>query len=208
MSTQNSYTDYVISKHLKAINSALFIATLLVCGYIILAPLLPMAIFWFQSHTTSRLTQLTSQLHVPAATTRAIPSDNRLVVPAMLLDTQINEGKDLTALRTGPWRRPNTSTPNKGGNTVIAGHRYTYTNPRGIFYYLDKLKVGDEIGIFWQGKRYIYKVSKTEVVAPSDTAIEAPTSNAQLTLYTCTPLWWPENRLVVIAQLEKSEKHI
>ncbi|HSX36097.1 MAG TPA: class E sortase [Patescibacteria group bacterium] len=189
---------------LKHVNTGLFVATLAVCAYIIVAPFMPAALFWFEAHTTDRLRQLSADLHLPAGNIQATPSDNRLVIPSMLLNTPINEGSTLAALRTGPWRRPNGSTPDKGGNTVIAGHRFTYTNPRGIFYYLDKIHVGDEIGIFWQGKRYVYKVTSTETVPPTDVAIEAPTKNAQLTLYTCTPLWLPKNRLVVIAQLEKS----
>jgi sortase A len=161
-----------------------------------------MATYWFERHTGSRLQQLTSQLHSPVQQVALTANNNRLIIPAMLLNIPINEGKDLNALRTGPWRRPNGSTPAQGGNTIIVGHRFTYTNPRGSFYYLNKLQLNDEVGIFWQGKRYVYKVSNIQVVPPTDTAIELASSDTRLTLYTCTPLWLPKDRLVVTALLE------
>ena len=161
-----------------------------------------MLTFWLQSRTM-RATQLAAQLHAPS-TKVTVPTGERLVVPAMLLNEPINEGANLSALNHGgTWRRPKTSTPDAGGNTVIVAHRYTYTNPRGTFYFLNKIKVGDEIGVFWHGKRYVYRTTSVRTVNPNDTTVEAPTKNAQLTLYTCTPLWLPKDRLVVIAELEK-----
>lgn len=103
-------------------------------------------------------------------------------------------------MRIGSWHIPGTSSPDKGGNTVIAGHRYTYSGS-GIFYHLDKVRVGDPIYIYWQHKRYSYTVKSIHVVAPTDVAIEAPTKRAQLTLYTCTPMWTFSHRLVVVAVL-------
>jgi LPXTG-site transpeptidase (sortase) family protein len=190
---------------LKHVNTALFATIIVVLGYVIFAPLLPLATYWVDSHTGSSLQRLNAQLQLPAGKVSGAPQDNRLVVPAMLLNVPINEGKDLSALRNGStWRRPNSSTPDKGGNTVIVGHRFTYTNPRGSFYFLNKLAVGHEVGIFWQGKRYMYKVSSVKVVPATDTSVEDSTKNAQLTLYTCTPLWLPKDRLVVTAQLERN----
>jgi sortase A len=120
----------------------------------------------------------------------------------MHLDDQILEGKDLSVLKNGPWRLPYTSAPDKGSNTVIVGHRYTYTNPRGTFYYLDKVKLGDPIGVFWQGKKYMYTVTNISEVSPNSTGVESSSTQPQLTLYTCTPLWLPKNRLVIVAKLE------
>ncbi len=187
---------------LARINTALLVAIILVNGYLIVMPFVPSLLFWHESHDPKRTHQLTHKLAPTpkaAATPSVDPNAEELIIPNLGLDTKINEGQTMAALNTGPWRRPNTSTPDKGSNTVIAGHRFTYTNPRGIFYYLDKVKIGDQIGLLWHGKKYLYSVQKTEVVPPTDTDIEAPTPNAQLSLYTCTPLWWPKDRLVIIA---------
>jgi len=107
-------------------------------------------------------------------------------------------------LNSGVVRLPTGSTPDKGGNTVIVGHRFSYTAPRGIFYFLNKVHVNDEIGLVWNDKTYAYKVASVQQVPPTEISVEAPTVDARLTLYTCTPLWLPKERLVIIAELEKS----
>jgi LPXTG-site transpeptidase (sortase) family protein len=189
---------------LAKINTLLLIGIVIVNLYIIAMPFMPGIIFRVQQHR-GRQQQLQQALHSPLETHASInETGNRLVVPAMLLDVPINEGAQNASLSKGLWRIPTTSTPDKGGNTVIVGHRFTYTNPEGVFYNLNQVKVGDEIGVFWQGKRYIYTVNKTEVVPPTDTSVQAPTNKAEVTLYTCTPLWLPKNRLVVIASEEAS----
>ncbi|MDP9129541.1 MAG: class E sortase, partial [Candidatus Binatota bacterium] len=105
-------------------------------------------------------------------------------------------------LDKGIWRWPAGSTPDKGGNTVLIGHRFTYTNPFGVFYHLDKVRPGDEIGLLWNNKNYVYRVSGVKVVPPTDTSVQNATADPRLTLFTCAPLWLPHNRLVVTANLE------
>lgn len=182
---------------LAKINTLLVIGIVLVDLYIIILPFVPGIVFRVQQHAGVGK-QLQQALSLPS-TSQVNTTGDRLIVPSMLLNAPINEGSQNAGLSKGLWRIPSSSTPNTGGNTVIIGHRFTYTNPEGVFYNLDKVKVGDEVGVFWQGKRYLYTVTTTEVVPPTDTAIEAPTTTAQVTLYTCTPLWLPKNRLVVIA---------
>lgn len=178
---------------------------ILVNAYIATAPLLPQLQFWLekQGDTQSNLTSLTStQSASPPQETDPNTGKNHLVVPSMLLNEPVYEGKSEATLNKGIWHRPNTSTPDKGGNTVFAAHRYTYTNPRGTFYYLDKVAVGDPVALFWNGKKYVYSVTSTKTVKATQVEVEAPTSEPQLTLYTCTPLWLPKDRLVITATLE------
>lgn len=123
----------------------------------------------------------------------------------MLLNQPVLEGpigQQYKILDRGIWRWPQGSTPDNGGNTVLIGHRFTYTNPRGVFYSLNQVKMGDEIGFWWNNKEYLYEVVSIQQVAPSDTAIEKNTPDPELTLFTCTPLWLPKDRLVVVAKLE------
>jgi sortase A len=124
----------------------------------------------------------------------------------MLLDQPTLEGSEkdwFSLLKQGIWRWPGSSTPDKGGNTVFLAHRFSYTGPHGAFYFLDKLKPGDQIGVIWNNKTYTYRVATSRQLPPTATYIEDNTPDAQLTLFTCTPLWHPVNRLVVIATLEK-----
>lgn len=194
---------------LRHVNNTLLAAIIVVNLYIIAAPLTPSVIFWWQSHHTNRQQTLSGQLHRKSSqpTTPAAAKPNQLIVPSMLLDTPLLDGpvKDTyKILDKGVWRWPLGSTPDKGGNTVLIGHRFTYTNPKGIFYYLNKIQPNDEIGVIWNNKTYIYKVTSVSVIPPTNVGITAPTRNARLTMYTCTPLWLPKDRLVVVAELEQS----
>ncbi len=192
-------------KHVKLarVNTLLLAAIVLINGYIILLPLVPKVSFWVQQRKGHQVQQMTAQItHKLSSKPDARPQENRLVVPSMLFDQVINEGPTMKTLRKGLWRRPKSSTPDKGSNTVIVGHRLTYSNPRGTLYNLDKVHTGDSIAVWWQQKRYLYTVTKTKVVGPDEISVEDPTKDPILTIYTCTPLWLPKNRLVVVAKLE------
>jgi LPXTG-site transpeptidase (sortase) family protein len=189
---------------LSKINNILLALIILVDGYIIIGPFVPSIIFHTENHTAKRR-ELTTEIHSTQKPVAAKPRPNQLIVPSMLLDQPIYDGSEsqqYQILNKGIWRFSGGSTPDKGGNTVLIGHRFTYTNPRGVFYYLNKVKLGDEIGVWWSNKQYLYKVASISQVPPTDTAIENNTSRPELTLFTCTPLWLPKDRLVVVADLE------
>jgi len=199
------------SLNLHRTNNVLFVLIVLINVYIIAAPLLPQITYWWESHHTHRQAQLERLIQKPAASaTPAKPEvastePNSIISPTMLLDQPILEGPEsnwFNILYKGIWRWPGSSTPNKGGNTVFLSHRFSYTGPRGAFYYLNKLQIGDDIGVIWDGKTYTYTVVSSQTVPPTDTAIENNTPNAQITLFTCTPLWHPVDRLVVVAKLK------
>ena len=170
--------------------------------YIILAPFAPNAWLWWQTKHGERVVQLAQQLQKPPdPVPRHRP--NQLIIPAITLDQPVYDGTNMYAtLAKGIWRYPLGSTPDKGGNTVLLGHRFTYTNPRGVFYFLNKVQNGDELGVIWNDTTYRYRVTETLIVPPSQTSILAQTAAPTLTVYTCTPLWWPHDRLVIIAHPE------
>lgn len=192
-------------------NNLLLAAIVVINAYVITAPLWPQVSYWWQSHHTHRQQQLSQLLHssqnVAKNTTQVKNQPNSLIIPAMLLSqptVEAPESKWFNALKQGIWRWPGSSTPDKGGNTVFLAHRFSYTGPHGAFYYLDKLKPGDEIGVLWNGKTYTYTVVSSTEVPPTDTAIEDNTPDPRITLFTCTPLWHPVNRLAVVAKLKQA----
>jgi len=127
---------------------------------------------------------------------------NLLIIPSIGVKIPIVEGTSEAVLNKGAWRLPETSTPDKGSNTVITGHRWKYRPPsEKTFYLLDKVVVGDIFKIIWQGKEYDYKVISTQVVKPTDVWVLNPTTKSTATLITCTPLFSTKNRLVVKGQL-------
>jgi sortase A len=189
---------------LSKVNNVLLALIILIDGYIIVGPLVPAIIFHIEGHTAKRH-ELTTKIHSTQKPAAAKPQANQLIVPSMLLDQPIYDGpasQQYQILNKGIWRFNTGNTPDKGGNTILIGHRFTYTNPRGVFYYLNKVKMGDEIGVWWNNKEYLYKVNSISEVLPTDTAIEKNTTQPELTLFTCTPLWLPKDRLVIVANLE------
>lgn len=191
---------------LSRVNTTLLVAIILVNGYTVALPLLPGIAFWLQTRNTDSAQKLEKAIQEPSrpgGTAQPGAVQNRLTIPRMLLDEPIFDGKSASTLRKGLWRRPHTSTPDKESNTVIVGHRLTYTNPQGSLYHLDKVRTGDSIGVTWDNEKYIYTVTETKVVKADETAVEAPTDKPRLTIYTCTPLWLPKDRLVVVAELEE-----
>jgi LPXTG-site transpeptidase (sortase) family protein len=195
---------------LSKINNLLLALILLLNAYVIVAPLLPVATFHLERHGKKQQ-QLLAEVQAKSLprTSQTHPNSaaNRVIIPSMLLDQPILEGSIANQYKTlnqGIWRWPRGSTPDKGGNTTLIGHRFTYTNPRGVFYFLNKVKIGDEIGVFWNNHKYVYKVASITEVSPHDTNIENNTHDSELTLFTCTPLWLPKDRLVVVADEESA----
>lgn len=131
---------------------------------------------------------------------KPIPQENMLIIPKIGVDGLIHEGESTTTLNKGIWRRPFSSNPEDGSNTVLLAHRFMYTSGPNTFYHLDKLEIGDQFQIFWEGEEFNYEVFETSVVKPTEVAIEAPTEEDIVTLYTCTPIWTSKNRLVVKAK--------
>jgi len=138
----------------------------------------------------------------PKPKTTSLPKDNRLVIPKIGVNAKIVEGSNENVMYRGVWHIPNTSSPDKGGNTVISGHRFQYRPPNNTtFYLLDKLGKGDYLIVYWQGKEYDYKVTKTMVVGPKESSLLENTTKPILSLFTCTPLFTTKQRLFVIGEL-------
>jgi sortase A len=185
----------------RTINNLLTSVVIFLATYIIVAPLLPQA-----SWLITQQAPFGSATKVEAAVlaeANGIIGNNRLFIPSLGLAEVIFEG-EAEALSKGVVRRQNTSTPDVGSNTVLIGHRFLYGN-KGIFYHLDKLAIGDTIIVHWEINSFTYEVVDSLVVAADVVEIEAPTDDALLTIYTCTPLWTAKDRLVIKARLvEKS----
>lgn len=205
----------MIDKKWRRANNVLFSAIVLINSYVIAAPFMPNVVFWWQHRSGDAEKTLTQRLTNSTRDARSTPdafhsdaAHDGLIIPKMLLDTPLIEGPQsdsFNLLNKGAWHLPFASSPDKGGNTVIAGHRFSYTGPRGIFYFLNKLEPGDDIGLWYHGKLYHYKVESSKTHAATDTYIQEPTDDTRLTLYTCTPLWNPVSRLVIVAKPVKTE---
>lgn len=190
-------------KH-QRFNDILSIVVVFVALYILVLPFVPQLTLWWQKRNDktqgyvyqTRLTEDPAVEEVQAP----IPEGKRLVLPTIQLDEEVHEGEKFWTLSKGLWRRPNTSTPDRGGNTVIVGHRFTYNGP-AQFYHLDKMQIGDKFPLYWEGVEYDYEVFDISVVSALEVSVESPTDDPILTIYTCTPLWSAKDRLVIKSRL-------
>ena len=70
-----------------------------------------------------------------------------------------------------------------------------------IFAQLDNLQKGDVIYANYNGVRYTYNVTRSEVVLPNQVnRVQVGTDKPMLTLITCVPIGTAEKRLLVFAE--------
>ena len=185
---------------LRSINRCLLVIIIVVNSFVLLSPLWPKLIFAITDRFSQPITINTSSLRSSPEFDR---SKNHLVIPKLHMDEPILDGESESTVHRGIWRRPNAAKPGEGSNTVLVGHRFTYSGA-SVFYHLDKLAVGDDIVAIYNKKVFHYKVTGTRTVEPTETDVEAPTSVEKLTLYTCTPLGSLKYRLVIDTKLEET----
>jgi LPXTG-site transpeptidase (sortase) family protein len=177
---------------LRKIMDYFAVALIIIAMYMLFVPFIP-AVGWWIKHDSVLASHPSVQMN-PGN----VPSVNTLHIPSIDVWQPIHEGLDSDTVDKGVWRRPQTSTPDKASNTVLVGHRFVYYSS-GVFYHLDKLKMGDQIIVYWQGTAYEYAVTSMREVSPDQVDVEALSDKPILTLYTCTPLITAQNRLVIKA---------
>ena len=137
----------------------------------------------------------------------------RMVVPKIGLKTVVVEGVGTEDLKKGPGHYPTcrpgferplctefeAAWPGEDRRVVLSGHRTTYG---AEFHRVDELEKGDDILIQSPYGRFVYSVTRKEVVEPDSRAIVLPGDSAELVLTTCEPKYSAEKRLIVYAALE------
>lgn len=110
----------------------------------------------------------------------------------------------LDALNKGVAHTLGTAFPGESGHIFLFAHSTDYFWRVGtynaIFYLLYKLEKNDEVDLFYQGHRYVYKVIGTQVVDPSQVQYLTRKTNREfLTLQTCWPPGTTLKRLLIFA---------
>ena len=144
--------------------------------------------------------------------TQKVSADPRLIIPKLNVDVPVHFGIQLSevmsAMNSGVahYRISGASAfPGEIGNLVITGHSagdvYSSNQYKYIFSGLERLEDGDLIYVNYNSVRYTYKVTKKEVVEPTNVgALIYPTTKPILTLVTCTPLGTSRLRLLVTGE--------
>ena len=133
----------------------------------------------------------------------------KIEIPRIDVSYVVVEGVGLGDLAKGPGHFPESVLPGQLGNSAIAGHRTTHGAP---FSDVDELRPGDEIVITYptvgdSSPRFVYRVTGTEIVSPSDYADVVPTTDptrATLVLASCHPKRTSSQRIIVFAELVDS----
>lgn len=187
---------------LRTFNNLLSVVVVGLGLYIIVTPFLPQISYILRDKSPEASAPYGGDLANAVGSTAEVdtPRENRIVIPSIQVNELILEGSGIWTINNGgTWRRPTTSVPTKGGNTVIVGHRF-FGNNVDTFYHLDKVLQGQKLALYWEGEEIVYEVTETKIVEATAVEIEAPTTEAQLTIYTCHPVWTAKDRLVVIAK--------
>lgn len=158
------------------------------------------------SQTINPKNNSTSQL---ISKTKYKITENRLYISKIDINLPYASGGAETMEHGAWWRKPENGNPKDGGNFVLSAHRFIMgltpqqTLRKSPFYNIDKLMVGDEMVIDYNGARYIYVISEKRSVKPEAIEIEQRTDQPQLTLYSCTLGGANDGRDVLIAKLKK-----
>jgi sortase A len=120
----------------------------------------------------------------------------RIRIPSLDVDAVFVEGTDEEELKKGPGHYPITHWPGQGKVIAIAGHRTTYG---AWFRHMDELDSGDPIVLTMPYGRYVFHVTKTEIVDDADWSILRGKGEF-LVLSACHPLYSAAQRLVVTAR--------
>lgn len=120
-----------------------------------------------------------------------------------------NEDEYLRALIRGVAHAKGTAFPGLNGTTYLFAHSadsfWNVGRYNAVFYLLNKLVAGDEIVIFYNGQRYNYKMTKSEIVDANDTHYIASKigEGEKLILQTCWPPGTAWKRLLIFAEPSK-----
>ena len=109
------------------------------------------------------------------------------------------------ALRRGVAHALGTSLPGQPGVTYLFAHSTDtiFNVPRynAVFYLLREMVPGDRIVVFFNSRRYDYRVTETKITEPTDVSyFTMQTSEQILVLQTCDPPGTTWKRLLVIAK--------
>jgi LPXTG-site transpeptidase (sortase) family protein len=134
---------------------------------------------------------------------------NRIIIPSALVDAPILEGVSQGQLSRGVCHVTQSLSPGEGGNCIIEGHNlaeFGWWKPQSFFSMLEVLENGTPIYIFYNGKRYIYKVKEKTYKNIEDKALYDLSTGERLTLITCVSTWSPtiytNRRTVIVAYPE------
>lgn len=150
-----------------------------------------------------------------------VPYENRVVIPKIgknipLLDVKnktvqnVKELEDvfMEELSNGIIRYPGSAKPGEEGNSFIFGHSSNFPwmkwEYNDVFALLDNIVFGDEIIVYYNQKKYVYKIREKNIIKPGDVSVlKRNKGKSEISLMTCWPVGTTLNRMIVVWELVK-----
>jgi sortase A len=110
----------------------------------------------------------------------------------------IVQGDGWEQLKKGVGQLVGSANPGDRGNLVLSAHNDIFGE---LFRDLDQLKPGDEILIQTASQEFVYRVTGTRVVEPTEVSVLEPTAKPTITLVSCYPYLVDDQRIVVFGEL-------
>ena len=106
----------------------------------------------------------------------------KMTISRLAYAATVREGVGAEVLALGPGHYPDSAWPGRTGNVGIAAHNEYWLIFNG-------LRAGDRVEIRTQHGLYVYEITGSKIVSPTDRTVLAQTPDHRLTLTTCYPLW-------------------
>lgn len=164
--------------------------------------------------TKQSFSDLIAASHTGIEVPEVIPADEsfRIVIPKINVNSTVlpnvsasDPDEYLAALKQGVAHAKGTFLPGQGGTVFIFGHSTDYVwnvnFMNAQFYLLKELEKGDEVVVYYHGKRFIYTVTKKLITDPEDLSVLQPIQNGEkLVLQTCWPPGTAFRRYIIEAE--------
>lgn len=115
-----------------------------------------------------------------------------------------NRAEYAQALKKGVAHAKGTVFPGMKGTIYLFAHStdapWNIARYNAVFYLLRELEPGDQIVVFWAGKKYLYRVSERKIVEPTETSFFGQREEELLVLQTCWPPGTTQKGLLIFAK--------
>lgn len=123
----------------------------------------------------------------------------RIQIPTIGVDAPVVQGDGWEQLKKGVGQHIGSTDPGQVGNVVLSAHDDIFGE---IFRNLDQLQAGDRVILYTTQQQYIYVITASQIVAPTQVEVMNPTSEPTVTLISCYPYLVDRQRIVVFAKLQ------
>ena len=153
-----------------------------------------------ESEIPQHLRPLVQSMPAPEIPTPSVAQAQRIYIPALWDSAApVVQGDGWEQLKKGVAQHIGSANPGQAGNVVLSAHNDIFGE---LFRDLDQLKAGDEIRLTTATREFVYRVTGTSIVEPTNVSAMAPTTRPTLTLISCYPYLVDDQRIVVVAELQ------